>query len=89
MQLVPRALRSAGVADANVRCNTPSYSAVPIPPIANEKIRLSISNPVRWASSNRLGGFQYAGTKIGSVRPKSMVARLTRHITARSTGFVR
>jgi hypothetical protein len=55
-------------------------------PIAKQKIRLSKSNPVRCARPNRLGGFQYSGTKIGSVRPRRLVARLTRSIRARKAG---
>ena len=48
-----------------------------------------MSNPVRWANSNRLGGFQYSGTKMGSVRPNAAVTRLTRHITGRNRGLAR
>ena len=60
-----------------------------MPPMANMKMKLSMSNPVRRASSNRLGGFQYSGTQMGSVRPNTAVARLTRHITGRSCGLVK
>jgi hypothetical protein len=42
----------------------------------------SISKPVLWARSKRLGGFQYAGTNKGSVRPNGIVNRL-----AHSMGF--
>jgi hypothetical protein len=58
------------------------YSTAPIPPIANEKIRLSISNPVFSARLNREGGVQYSGTKSGSVSPIGIVHRLTFNISA-------
>src|SRR3989338_2354568 len=50
----------------------------------NEKIRLSISNPVRMAKSNKDGGDQYSGTKSGSVNPRSDVHKLTTRISFRS-----
>ncbi len=59
-----------------------------MPPMAKLKMRLSMSKPVRCANSNRLGGFQYSGTKMGSVRPNTAVTRLTRHITGRNRGLV-
>jgi hypothetical protein len=43
----------------------------------------SISNPVRCARSKRLGGFQYRGTKSGSVSPNGIVNALAQSITAR------
>ena len=49
--------------------------------IENEKRRLSISNPVFWARLKREGGFQYSGTKIGSVKPKGKVNKLTKSIS--------
>jgi hypothetical protein len=55
----------------------------------NAKIKLSMSKPVRRASSKRLGGFQYAGTKIGSVRPRRRVAKLVRYIIRRYPGLTR
>ena len=58
-----------------------------MPPTANAKMKLSISKPVRRASSKRLGGFQYVGTKSGSVRPSRAVAPLVRHIARRSLGL--
>lgn len=50
-----------------------------MPPIANENIRLSISNPVVAARLNNDGGLQYSGTNIGSVNPKGAV-RMLAHI---------
>jgi hypothetical protein len=47
----------------------------------NENIKLSRSNPVRRARSDTEGGFQYAGTNRGSVRPSSEVQRLTTSIS--------
>jgi|TARA_R100001132_G_C3262405_1_gene86177 hypothetical protein len=52
------------------------YNTVPIPPIAKENIRLSISKPVLSAKLNREGGNQYSGTNKGSVKPKGIVIRL-------------
>src|SRR5512138_2841620 len=57
------------------------YSANDRPPIPNEKKRLSISNPVVWARLKSEGGFQYAGTKSGSVSPRNMVQKLTMSIS--------
>jgi len=54
--------------------------------MAKEKTRLSISKPVRWARSNRLGGFQYSGTNRGSVRPKGAVSTLDQSMRRRSAG---
>src|SRR3989338_3921762 len=48
-----------------------------MPPITKLKIKLSISNPVLNARLNKDGGLQYSGTKIGSVKPRSMVNALT------------
>jgi hypothetical protein len=57
-----------------------------MPPSAKQKIKLSISKPVRLARSNRLGGDQYAGTNNGSVRPKGIVSKLARSIKLRCVG---
>src|SRR3989344_6624904 len=57
--------------------NSRSYRSEAPPPIANANMMLSISNPVVDARLNRDGGDQYAGTKIGSVRPRSDVHKLT------------
>ena len=54
--------------------------------MANVKMRLSISNPVVCAKSNRLGGFQYSGTNSGSVRPNGIVNRLAHRIALRWLG---
>ena len=51
------------------------------------KIKLTMSKPVRSASSNKQGGFQNAGTKSGSVSPKSDMNRLVRHIAVRCCGY--
>ena len=53
----------------------------PIPPIAKEKMILSISNPVLTAKLNSDGGFQYAGTNKGSVNPKGAVRILAHSIS--------
>src|SRR5258708_87094 len=45
-----------------------------------------MSNPVFCARSKRLGGFQYRGTKRGSVSPKGIVNKLVCHILRRSLG---
>src|SRR3546814_2768073 len=57
-----------------------------MPPMPKQKMRLSMSNPVVCARSNRLGGFQYSGTKSGSVRPNGVVNRLAHHIVLRCCG---
>src|SRR3546814_7246405 len=57
-----------------------------MPPMPKQKMRLSMSNPVVCAKSNRLGGFQYSGTKSGSVRPNGVVNRLAHHIVLRCCG---
>ena len=57
-----------------------------MPPIAKLKIMLSMSNPVLCANSNRLGGFQYFGTKIGSVNPKGAMKTLAHHMVTRCFG---
>src|SRR5581483_7497913 len=59
-----------------------------MPPMPKEKMKLSISNPVVRAKSKRLGGLQYAGTKIGSVKPKGIVNRLAHAMTFRCWGNV-
>ena len=46
-----------------------------------EKIRLSISNPVRSAKLKRDGGLQYSGTNNGSVKPRIDVHKLTTSIS--------
>ena len=51
-----------------------------MPPMPNEKIKLSMSNPVRHARSNRLGGHQYSGTNRGSVTANGAVKRLAQTI---------
>ena len=43
-----------------------------------------MSKPVRCASSNSVGGFQYSGTNKGSVRPSKLVAALTSIIWRRN-----
>ena len=60
-----------------------------MPPMPKQKMRLSISKPVVRARSKRLGGFQYAGTKIGSVKPKGVVNRLAHTIILRWRGSAR
>ena len=57
-----------------------------MPPIAKLKMMLSMSKPVLCANSNRLGGFQYSGTKIGSVNPNGAMNTLARHMAARCRG---
>ncbi len=57
-----------------------------MPPMPKQKMRLSMSNPVVRARSNRLGGLQYSGTKSGSVRPNGVVNRLAHHIALRWRG---
>jgi hypothetical protein len=59
------------------------YSTTPIPPIAKQKIRLSMSKPVLLARLKRLGGDQYSGTNKGSVNPNGIVAKLASSITRR------
>ena len=54
--------------------------------MAKQKIKLSMSKPVVCARLKRLGGFQYRGTKRGSVSPKGIVRRLVFHIFRRSFG---
>lgn len=51
----------------------------------NEKISLSLSNPVFAARSKSEGGSHYAGTKIGSVRPSRDVQRLMMTICFRKS----
>jgi len=58
-----------------------SYITAASPPTEKAKIMLSISNPVLWAKLKSDGGFQYSGTKIGSVIPKSDVQKLTINIS--------
>jgi hypothetical protein len=58
-----------------------AYKTAPIPPMAKENIKLSISKPVRPARLNRDGGFQYPGTNRGSVKPKGIVHKLTKNIS--------
>ena len=57
-----------------------------MPPIAKLKMKLSMSKPVLCANSNRLGGFQYSGTKIDSVNPNGAMNTLARHIAIRCCG---
>ena len=57
-----------------------------MPPIAKLKMKLSMSKPVLCANSNRLGGFQYSGTKSGSVNPNGAMKMLAHHIAARCRG---
>ena len=45
-----------------------------------------MSKPVFCANSNKLGGFQYFGTKIGSVNPKGIITKLALHMTLRCCG---
>ena len=49
-------------------------------------MRLSMSKPVRFARSKRLGGLQYSGTKSGSVSPNGAVNRLAQIISLRYSG---
>ena len=58
-----------------------------MPPIANENIKLYISNPVVAARLNNDGGFQYSGTNIGSVNPKGAVRMLAQSISFLSDGL--
>src|SRR5574338_1000266 len=57
-----------------------------MPPMAKQKMRLSISKPVVRARSNRLGGLQYSGTKSGSVRPNGVVNTLAQSMALRWRG---
>src|SRR3989344_9615057 len=54
-----------------------------MPPAAKANIRLSISKPARRAKSKSDGGFQYSGTKSGSVSPRRDVHALTTSISLR------
>src|SRR3972149_3280415 len=51
------------------------------PPTPKAKIKLSMSNPVACAKLKSDGGFQYSGTKSGSVNPSSEVHKLTKSIS--------
>src|SRR3989338_6100882 len=55
--------------------------------MANEKIMLSISNPVFAARLNNDGGLQYSGTNIGSVSPNGAVRILAQSISFLIKGF--
>ena len=57
-----------------------------MPPIAKLKMTLSMSNPVLCANSNRLGGFQYSGTNIGSVSPNRAMNPLAHNIVTLCLG---
>ena len=48
-----------------------------------------MSKPVRFARSNKLGGFQYAGTNKNSVRPKGAVNTLAHSMGRRNVGHAR
>jgi len=50
------------------------------------KMKLSMSKPVLCARLNRLGGFQYAGTNIGSVNPNGAMNTLDHHMATRCRG---
>ena len=52
-------------------------------------MKLSMSNPVAWARPKSDGGFQYAGTKSGSVTARSEVHALTTSISCRLSGLFR
>src|SRR3989344_1508400 len=52
-----------------------------MPPIENANIKLSMSKPVFAAKLNKDGGFQYFGTKRGSVKPRAIVKILTNSIS--------
>ena len=52
-------------------------------------MKLSMSNPVAWARPKSEGGFQYAGTKSGSVTARSEVHALTTSISCRLSGLFR
>lgn len=54
--------------------------------MAKLKMKLSMSKPVVCANSNRLGGFQYSGTKSGSVKPNGAMTQLERHMATRCCG---
>lgn len=57
-----------------------------MPPMAKLKMKLSMSKPVLCANSNKLGGFQYSGTKSGSVKPNGAMITLDRHMATRCCG---
>ena len=59
------------------------YRTAAIAPIAKLKIKLSMSNPDDCASAIKLGGFQYSGTKSGSVNPNGVMVTLDRHMPTR------
>ncbi|GAB4257574.1 MAG: hypothetical protein Kow0027_24870 [Saprospiraceae bacterium] len=60
----------------------------PIPPMENEKMRLSMSKPVFSARLNKEGGDQYSGIKSGSVNPNKEVQILTLNISNLNSGLL-
>ena len=57
--------------------------------ITTDVYQTSEGTPNAYTLRAKYAYLQYAGTKIGSVRPNSAVARLARHMTPRISAFAR
>ena len=60
-----------------------------MPPIAKTEMKVSMSNPVVLSRLNNVDGFQYSGTKIGSVNARGNIIKLAKKISRLKFGDIK